>query len=235
MTVPDDDKEFTTTMPGSLSRNLSLCFAGLLLACATVAQAQEMMQLDAPPESYQAGGFHYEPPTLDGWRQLVASPESFEIIYAEAREEGTIESKLHVVGRVFPIPQPEAVPDSGYLVQLARSQQIEKRKDILVALSAAAPVPGTADIWTYTLIVPSPLAKEGEERMLYEDFYVALAPDKSEYFVLNANTEDPDYRTQQWFAHFYGSLASVRHRSAPAKDDEDGGEGSEPASGDTAE
>ncbi|MFT4570125.1 MAG: hypothetical protein ACI8TX_001436 [Hyphomicrobiaceae bacterium] len=202
----------------------------LIVGCASSVEAQALLQLENPPEVYSLGGFIYKAPTLDGWKQLIRSDESFEIVYAErASVTDDINSKLHVVARVFPIPNPEVIPNSAYLVQLARSQQIEKRKDLLVALSAAAEVPGTHDTWTFTLITPSPLAEEGDtERMLHEDFYVSLAPDKSEYLVLNAKTEDPEYRTQLWFGHLYGSLASIEH-SSEAASDSGGGDAGAPA------
>lgn len=194
--------------------------AALTLAVPGLGFAQGVMQLENPPELYELNGFQYAPPTLDGWKQLVRSPESFEIIYALRSAEDAIDSKLHIVGRTFPIENPDVVRDGAHLVSLARAQQIEKRKDILIALSVAEQVAGTNDVWTYTLIVPSPLAEDGDETRLHEDFYVALAPDKSSYFVLNAITEDEGYREQPWFLHFFGSLASVKHSSQPESAEE---------------
>lgn len=178
------------------------------------AQAQQVLQLLVPPSTYNLSGFTYEPPQVDGWRQTSLDPAGVEMIYAETKDGESVDTRCHVVARAFPIPSPEAVEGLAQLAEASRQQQYDKRRDEVIGLSPSVPL-ADSGLYTYSFVVKSPV---NEEERGYEDYYVTMAPDKSEYLIMQLVTRDEDFRDQLYFNYLLGSLASLRHRSTAAKD-----------------
>ncbi len=190
----------------------------LVLGTWTVSRATTQSPLMLLPlaASYQLGGFYYEAPLLDGWRQVGLGPESLELVYAEQVPPDSINTRCYVTIRAFPVSDPGLVSDAESLAQVSLRQQLEKRRDRLIGYSPVRRVPGEADIYAFSIISKNTLASSGQdqEKQLTEVFWVNLAADKSEYLVLHLSSQEADVPTQIYFDHLYGSLASLRHSSS---------------------
>lgn len=190
------------------------CLAAALLciAPAAPARAQQMMQLDIPRPQYTLGGFKYEPPKADGWRQIVNTPNTLSLVYAEQKDEQTIETRFGVVIEVHDIPAETKVENVAALAELSRDQMAESRKADLVGVSPVEAVPSVENLYTYRLLVHSPV--EGQPDA-YEVYYVSMSPDATQYVVLQCITKTPEYGNEIYFLQFYGSLTSLKY-VAPA-------------------
>jgi len=187
----------------------------LAIACSTTAvpaYAQDVMQLTVPAPEYTLGRFKYEPPKTDGWRQMANFQDGLSLIYAEQKEEGAIDTRFGVAFEVHEIPAEIKVESASALVDLSRKQMAETRKADLVALSGVEQVGANENLWTYRLLVRSPIPDKPDG---YEVYYVALAPDKTQYVVVQCITKEQNYGDQIYFTQFYGSLVSLKY-SPPA-------------------
>lgn len=171
-------------------------------------EAQGMMQLTVPSKEYTLGRFHYTPPQVDGWRQLANVTDSFSMVYAEQTGEDAIETRFGVAIEVHEIPGGTQIESAAALANLSKKQMAEARGADLVALSPVEAVPSIENLYTYRLLVRSPI--EGQPDA-YEVYYVAMAPDKTQYLVAQCITKTQDYGNEIYFNQFYGSLASIRY------------------------
>jgi hypothetical protein len=201
--------------------NASLSFVGLQaalwLAVATApAEAQQMMQLDIPLAEYSLGRFTYAPPKVDGWRQMARLPNTVSLVYAEQIGEEQIETRFGVVFEAHDIPADTKVEGAAALADLSRRQMAEARKADLVGLSPIEAVPSMENLYTYRLLVKSPL--EGKPNV-YEVYYVMMSPDATQYLVAQCITKTEEYANELYFQQFYGSLVSLKYTppaSSPA-------------------
>ena len=166
------------------------------------ATAQGAMLVPVPSE-YRIGGFNFHPPG-DNWMQARASDQSVRLVYALSAGEGMVDMQAELLAAAYPIPGEAAVEDPALFAELSRRQQIEERRERLVARGVVEVLTGRMDIRQYTIVT-----KVGEEN-LYENFTVALAPDKSEYLVAKLSTMDKDFKEKRYWSEFFGSLASLR-------------------------
>ena len=162
--------------------------------------------------SYTIGGFSFSPPASDGWRQLTQDREAFRLVYAEDLGEGRINTRMEVTARAFAIPDPDLVSDAATLAQTSQTQQASDRGEGLIAFSRVAQLAGAKHVHWFTLV-----SKVGDKD-LQEAFFVALAPDKSEYFVAKLATTETDYAESPYFKPFVESLSSLGHSADEAKD-----------------
>ncbi|MFN2375695.1 MAG: hypothetical protein ABR538_04110 [Candidatus Binatia bacterium] len=179
------------------------------------------MQLTVPASQYTLGRFVYQAPSMEGWRQLANVRSSLSLVYAEQQAEDVIETRFGVAIEVHDIPADAVVPDAAALADTSRKQMVELRKADLVAQSAIEAVPSIDNMFTYRLLVRAPLPDQPDA---YEVYYVAMAPDKTQYVVVQCITKSQDYADQLYFMQFYGSLASLKY--VPGAD---GGAASAPA------
>jgi hypothetical protein len=146
-------------------------------------------------------------------------------VYAEQVREGTIETRFGYTMEAHEIPAGVTVADAAALAETSRKQMSEARKADLVAISPIEAVPSIENMYTYRLLVHSPV--EGMPDA-YEVYYVLMAPDKTQYLVIQCITKSPDYGDQIYFTQFYGSLVSLKY-SPPVPAGDAGG-----AAGDAA-
>ena len=191
-----------------------------------VAADQELMQLTAPASSYTLGRFSYEPPKVDGWRQISNVTDSLSLVYAEQKEADSIDTRFGVAMEAHEIPVGVQVENAAALAALSRTQMAEARKTDLVASSPIEAVPSIDNLYTYRLLVHPPVAGNPDA---YEVYYVAMAPDKSQYLVVQCITKTPDYANELYFNQFYGSLSSLKY-TPPAEKKAEAGD-AKPAAG----
>jgi hypothetical protein len=192
-----------------MSRFRGFALTALALLVAAPAAAQVQTKYVAPSDGYTIGGFRYAAPTSDGWRQVASGGEALELVYLESLGQDQVNGRAYVAMQAAEIPGDSPVKDLEGLATLSRNQQMEARGDNLVAYSPTALVAGRQDMRTFRLVT----SMAGEpDRKLFEVFYVALAPDISQYLVMNFATNDEDYENQLFFAQFFASLASVGFR-----------------------
>lgn len=193
-----------------------------LLACLVtglagpVAAQDDIVKLSPPAPEYTLGRFRYEAPQIDGWRQIANNTSSLSLIYAEQKGEEQIETLFGATLEVHEVPDDAKpnIPGANMLAELSRQQMAEARKDDLVGQSPIEAVPSLEDVYTYRLLVHAPV--EGLPDA-YEVYYVAMAPDKSQYVVIQCITRTADYGDSLYFNQFYGSLASLRYIPAGEK------------------
>lgn len=206
------------TMRGSVAGNrtrawraamgLALVQAMALLVGAGRAGAQGMMQLDVPAARYTLGSFTYEAPKADGWRQVANIQDSLALVYAEQKDEGAIDTRFAVTMEAHDIPENAIVEDAAALADQSRKQMAESHKDDLVGQSGVEAVPSIDNLYTYRLLVHSPVKGDPD---VYEVYYVSLSPDKKQYLVMQCITKTQDYANEIYWTEFYGSLASLRY------------------------
>jgi hypothetical protein len=184
-----------------------------VLGSALVAQAQGMLQLDPITTDYTLGRFKYAAPRTDGWRQIANARDSLSLVYVESAEEGKVETRFGVVMEVADIPPEQSIPDAAFLAQLSRNQMAEQRKADIVALSPIEPVPSIENLYTYRFLVRAP---ENLGYNAYEVYYVAMAPDKTQYVVVQCITKNETYANEIYFNEFYASLPSLKYGGAAA-------------------
>ncbi len=194
---------------------LALVQAMALLGAGT-AGAQGMMQLDVPAAKYTLGSFTYEAPKADGWRQVANIQDSLALVYAEQKDEGSIDTRFAVTMEAHDIPENAIVEDAAALADQSRKQMAESHKNDLVGQSGVEAVPSIDNLYTYRLLVHSPVKGDPD---VYEVYYVSLSPDKKQYLVMQCITKTQDYANEIYWTEFYGSLASLRYApkgAAPA-------------------
>ncbi|RMF21429.1 MAG: hypothetical protein D6760_09445, partial [Deltaproteobacteria bacterium] len=185
------------------------------------APSAAQMIMMAPIEAhYRVGGFDYLPPAGEGWRQVGSAPNEVHLVYAEVPEAEKVDFRLDLVIHAFDVEDPAAVPDAASLARISHQQQAAKRKGALVALSDVVPVAGGQQLYTFTLVTRAP---EGD---VFESFYVGLAPDRSQYVVAKATTDDPAYEHAPFWQPLQESIVTLRYRkdSGEETNDESGGE-----------
>ena len=205
-------------VPFVRSNALSACClaaALLLTAVAGPARAQDMMQLDVPKSQYTLGGFQYSPPQADGWRQIANMQSSLSLVYAERKSEETIETRFGVVFEAHDIPAETKVEGAAALAELSRTQMAEARKPDLVGLSPIEAVASVENLYTYRLLVHSPIQGDPD---VYEVYYVMMSPDSKQYVVVQCITKTADYANELYFTQFYGSLATLKYKGGAAAD-----------------
>ncbi|MFN2427750.1 MAG: hypothetical protein ABR587_15040, partial [Candidatus Binatia bacterium] len=193
-------------------------------ALAIPAAAQDMMQLTVPAPEYTLGRFKYEAPKTDGWRQLANYQQGLSLVYAEQKDEDTIETRFGVAFEVHEIPENIQVESASGLADLSRRQMAETRKSDLVALSGIEAVPSIENMYTYRLLVRSPVPDMPEA---YEVYYVVMAPDKSQYIVIQCITKSQTYADEIYFTQFYGSLTTLKY-TPPAEGEKGSGDPAKP-------
>jgi hypothetical protein len=184
----------------------SSCVAAALLA--PPATAQEVMQLDPPAAEYSFLNFRYSAPRTDGWRQMANVKSSLSLIYALQPEPEKIETIFGVAIEAHEIPEGAGVGSAAALAATSANQMAEQRKADLVARSPVEAVPGIENLYTYRLMVKSPVAGQPDG---YEIYYVMLSPDKKQYLVIQCIAKNQDYGNQVYFQELYASLASIRY------------------------
>ena len=194
---------------GHPRRTLAVSLIAVAFAALTTrALAENTVQLTVPAPEYTLGRFKYQAPKTDGWRQLSDIRDGLSMVYAEQKTEDTIETRFGVVMEVHEIPENVQVEGAPALADLSRKQMVEARKADLVGQSAIEAVPSIDNMYTYRLLVRSPVKDMPDA---YEIYYVAMAPDKSQYVVIQCITKTPDYANDLYFTEFYGSLASLKY------------------------
>lgn len=186
--------------------------AGVFAVLAASAHAQGTAQLDPVAKSYTLGRFAYEAPLADGWRQLANAKDSLQLVYAEQLEDNKINTRCHVVLEIHELPADSGVPGVAELAEVGRRQMGDRVKAEMAAISPVAAVPGVENIYTYRFLLHGP-PEMGSD--YYQVYYVALAPDKTQYVVIQLNTKDMDYENQIYFQQFYATLARLKYQ-APA-------------------
>ncbi len=195
-------------------RRVALVFTTFALATAPLpASAQEYMQLNTPAAEYTLGRFKYKAPQTDGWRQMANIQTSLSLVYALQPEPDKIDTVFGVVMEAHDIPPEATVEGAAALAAASANQMAEARKDALVARSPIEAVPGIEHTYTYRLLVHSPVEGQPDG---YEIYYVMMAPDKSQYLVIQCIAKNQDYGNQLYFTEFFGSLASLRYEAAGA-------------------
>jgi len=179
--------------------------------------ATEQLTMLAPLEAhYRIGGFDYVPPTSDGWRQVGLASDELHLVYAEVPDAEKVQFRLDLVIHAFDVEDPATVPDAAALARISHQQQAAKRKGSLIAMSDVFLVAGGDQLYTFTLVSRSP---KGD---YFERFYVTLAPDRSQYIVAKATTDDPSYERAPFWQPLQESIVTLRYRS-------EAGEQGEPA------
>lgn len=190
--------------------------AGLVALAAgapATGHGQEMLQLTAPAAEYTLGRFKYNPPQVDGWRQVANLQSSMSLVYAEQKSEDTIDTRFGVAIEVHDIPSTVQVENAAALADLSRRQMSEARKADLVGLSPIAPVASVENLYMYRMLVHSPIKGDPDA---YEVYYIMMAPDKTQYLVIQCITKTQDYENELYFNQFFGSLASLKYVPDPA-------------------
>lgn len=179
----------------------------VLLLSTTHAAAQDVTVLQPLLPTYDLNGFKYQPPKGDGWRDVGSAPESVRLVYAEQIGEGQINSRMDFHAQAFLVPEPDKAPDAAQLTKLSMAQRIEEKKEdkalTLVAMSRIEPVEAEIPTFEYTLVL-----KVGEEEF-FENYVVALAPDKTQYLAAKLVTKDKDFREQPYYAPLRASITGL--------------------------
>jgi hypothetical protein len=128
------------------------------------------------------------------------------LVYAEVLDSGAIHTRADIVAEAFPIPSPDLVPDALRLTLSGQSQQMEQHGDGLLGYTRVEKVDAGVETHAYTL-----KTRLTENNQRYEIFFVALAPDKSEYLVVKFTIDEEDYLKQPFFEEFVESFAKLSY------------------------
>jgi hypothetical protein len=193
----------------------TICFL-LSFACAGRAAAQGVSMLNPIAPTYTLLGFVYTPPKTDGWRELTSQPDAVRIVYAEQLDPAQINTRADFTVQSFPIDAPAKVPDAITLTQLSMSQRLDEKKQEtateVVAISRPQQLVGEVPTFEYELR----LKVNGEE--VFEDYFVALAPDKSQYLAAKMVTKDKDFRELPYFKPLQDSMTALKFPGAAPLD-----------------
>lgn len=195
---------------------LAACLVTALAPSAPALGQEDVVKLAPPAPEYKLGRFKYQAPQIDGWRQIANNTNSLSLIYAEQKGETQIDTLFGVTLEVHEIPAEARanIASAATLAELSRQQLAEQRKADLVAQSPIEAVPSVENIFTYRLLVHAPVKDMPDS---YEVYYVAMAPDKSQYVVIQCITKDQQYGDSIYFNQFYGTLASLKYDPDAAK------------------
>jgi len=185
---------------------------------ATGAFAQDMAQYDPLAKSYTLGRFQYKGPDADGWRQIANETANLQLVYVEQLEGGKFNTRCHVIFESADVPAAFGSPSAAALADASRREQRDKLKDQVAGASPVAAVPGAENVYTYRFLLHGP-PELGSD--YYQVYYVALAPDKSQYVVVQLNVLDQDYENQLYFQQFYGTLPNLKYQAAATPGAED--------------
>lgn len=199
---------------GKGPRRLLAAVAAIVIpALAASAFAQGMMQLVAIAPEYKLGHFRYEAPRVDGWRQDANAVGALSLIYAEQGQEGAINIRFGLVAESAAIPPDAGVKDAATLAETSRRQMEAQRKPDILEVFPPEPVPSVENLYHYRFRVRTP---SPENPTAYELYYVLMAPDRSEYVVMQGITRTEQYKDELYYMQFYGSLASLKWQAGDA-------------------
>lgn len=194
---------------GGVSRWLAAgCLLAAIAGTPVSGHAQDMLQLVPPSAEYALGGFSYMPPKEDGWRQISRLPNGVSLIYAEQKAPDSIDTRFGVTLEAHDIPPGTKIENPAALAQLSRNQMAEARKTDLVAASPVEAVPSVPNLYTYRLLVHSPIKGDSDA---YEVYYVMTGADNAQYLVVQCITKTQEYGNELYFNQFYASLASLKY------------------------
>jgi len=180
----------------------------LLLAVAD-AGAQGLSTLNPLAAVYSLIGFAYEPPKGDGWRELASTPDAVRIVYAEQLAADQINTRADFGAQAFPVSEPDKIPDAATLARMSMAQRTQEKGKDLVAMSKLEPVEGAGvPMFEYTLVA------KVESEDYFENYFVALAPDKTQYLAGKLVTKEKDFREQPYYAPFRASMLGLKFRAA---------------------
>ena len=197
----------------------------VVLLAATPGVAQDVSTLNPLARSYGILGFSYQPPKGEGWREVGSGPDYVQLVYAEQIGADTINTRLAFEAHAFLIPDPTKAPDPLVLAQLSMSQRIQEFKDAqpapkdgdqnakdasspLVAMSKIEPVQAGVPLYEYTLVV------KVDEKERFINYFVALSPDKTQYFAAKLETEDGKFRDESYYAPLHASMETLAFAAA---------------------
>ena len=190
-----------------------LAFLTLSIVLPTpTAIAQGMARLMPLQSSYTIGRFQYEPPQGDGWAHVASSHSVFRFIYAEQLGAEAILTRTEIVIESFDIPDPALVADARTLTQLSLNQQAKEREANLVAYSPIESLATEPAVHAFTLVT-----KTGDKEV-FESFFVALAPDKSQYLVGKMTTNEKDFLEAPYYAPLRTSMSALRFEAEASED-----------------
>jgi hypothetical protein len=166
--------------------------------------------------SYKLLGFVYAPPKGDGWRELAAQPDAVRIVYAEQLDTTQINTRVDFTAQSFLVDDPAKLADALTLTQLSMNQRLEEKKQEtgteVLAISRPQALVGEVPMFEYELRTKV----NGEE--MFEDYFVALAPDKSQYLAAKMVTSDKDFRNLPWFKPLQDSMTGLKFPPAAPLD-----------------
>jgi hypothetical protein len=173
---------------------------------ASPASAQGVTVYGVVQPEYRVGSFRLYPPTGDGWRQVTNEASVLRLVYAEVLDSGAIHTRADIMAEAFPIPSPDLVDSALRLALNGQSQQMEQYGDTLLGYTRVEKVDSKVETHAYTLKL-----RLTEAKTRYEIFFVALAPDKSEYLVVKFTIDEEGYLKQPFFEEFVKSFAKMNH------------------------
>jgi hypothetical protein len=188
----------------------------LLLACAGSAAAQGVSMLNPIQPAYKLLGFVYTPPKGDGWRELISQTDAVRIVYAEQLDPAQLNTRVDFTLQAFLVDDPAKVTDVLGLTQLSMSQRLEEKKlekeTEVLAISRPSQLPGEVPAFEYELRTKV----NGEE--YFEDYFVALSADKTQYLAAKMVTQDKDFRSSPWFKPLQDSVMALKFPGAAPLD-----------------
>jgi len=206
-----------------------LAISLVLLLAATQAAAQDYTALTPLVRTYSLLGFSFQSPKGDGWREVGSAPDAVQLVYAEQLTPDTINTRLAFEGHAFVILDQSKAPDAATLAQLSMSQRLREAKDAgqeLVAMSKIAPVQADVPVFEYTIV----LKLDQKDRFL--NYFVAMAPDKTQYFAAKLETEDLNFRDQPYYAPLRESIGTLKFTPAAKPQSGESGKQDSPSSPD---
>jgi hypothetical protein len=216
-------------------QHFGLILAALALVVAAPAWPQAVSVLNPLARQYEFKSFVFTPPSTDGWREMASAPDAARLVYAERIDEEAINTRADFTAQSFDIDDPSQAPDPFTLARISLAQRVEEKGEALVALSQVQPVQGELGVHEYALVI-----KVGEDD-IFEHYFVALAPDKSEYLAAKLITKDSTYREEPYFRPLYEAVGSMKFKGATSAasgaNDEPAGEpgGDQAAAGNAAD
>jgi hypothetical protein len=183
-----------------------------LVLGASQARAEDFTMLSPMAPEYSLLGFAFKPPAGDGWREVGVSPDGVRIVYAEEVGESQINSRADFGAQAFVVEEPDKLPDPGALTRMSMSQRVEEKGKDLVAMSQVQAVDGAQlPMYEYTIV------SKVEGNDVFENYFVTVAPDKSQYLAGKLITTDKDFREQPYYAPLRASMGGLRFAAAEKK------------------
>jgi len=188
----------------------ALLSAFLLLSAAGPGWTQLGVTVLSPlQEQYRIGGFDYRPPAGDGWRETGKTDNELRLVFAVQLPDSTsVDMRAEFIAHAFAVEDANLVADASELASKSLEQQSARRRGTLVALTRVESVAEAEGVYAFTLV------SRGNGQDYFERFYVALAPDRSEYISAKLTTKDTDLDKTPYLGPLQSSLASLTHDSA---------------------